>query len=212
VPGGGSPGGGGEDPEVPQDPLDEPPAALTIFPTGPLQEGSAVVMPANPCGPGGGEPEFRWFTGDELSQGYGRKYFVIGTAEISAEGFKPLRGEYRCPGGEWVIMEPITEIEPLPPGREFQYYWQVNLEQYGFSRSVSGWYASGVVLKVVPEGDPARSWTGGISQVTRIDRINADGSTTELTRGYNGEAYVIKTRYRDNGGPWEEFLDYRQFD
>lgn len=109
-------------------------------------------------------------------------------------------------------MNPIysQEIEPLPPGREFRFYWKVDIRQYGFVSTLDRWYPQGVVLKVVPEGEPGPNWQGNISQLTRIDRINADGSVTTMARGYDGKVYVIKTSYRDNGGDWQEYADFRE--
>ena len=208
---------GGDGPDEPEDnpvdELDEPLPSLEVFPPGPLQPGSAVVMESNPCGAGKPPPKWRWLEGDEELVGENKRYKVIGTAFIDSPGLDaPLRGQYLCQDEDWASMNPIysQEIEPLPPGREFQFYWQVNIRSYGFINPVGGWFPQGVVFKVVPEGEPISNWQGNISQLTRIDRINVDGSVTTRTRGYDGKVSVIKTRYRDNGGDWQEYADFRE--
>ena len=213
VPGGGSPGGGGEDPEVPQDPLDQPPPALTPFPAGPLAPGSALVMPENPCGEGNPPPIWRWLEGDEEKRGHTKRYFVIGTAQIQPEGGGTLRGEYRCPTDpDWNPQQVDQPIVPLPAGREVELYWAVSLRQYGFTGSYSGWRSSNVFLFVEDVGDPFINFDGNLSYTTIIKQSDGQGNVTNLSSiGYDGEVFVVKSRYRDNGGPWQELYDYSQF-
>jgi hypothetical protein len=213
VPGGGGGGGGGGEPDVPEDSLDAPPPALTIFPAGPPGPGSALVMPENPCGPGQPQPVWRWLRGGQPWSGRNKRYVVIGTAEISTPGQRfPLRGEYRCPGGDFIPTDEFDDFQPTTPGREIQLYWQVNLTQYGFVGPLSGWYSSDTTFEVIPIGGPQNKWGGGTTQLTDIVVRSGDGSIIRETTGYDGEVFVVKSRFRDNGGPWQELYDYSQFD
>jgi hypothetical protein len=168
-------------------------------------------MESNPCGAGKPPPKWRWLEGDEELVGEDKRYKVIGTAFIDSPGLDaPLRGQYLCQDEDWASMNPIypQEVQPLPPGRELELYWQVEIRRYGFGGSVSGWRSSDVTLEVNPIGEYFTNWEGNQSISTEIVEIAQNGTSKVLATGYDGRVYVAKSRYRDNGGPWQSFLDY----
>jgi hypothetical protein len=212
VPGGGGGGGGGgspgiDEPVVPEDPLDTPPAPLQVFPPGPLQPGVAVVMPENPCGDGP-PPVFRWLQCNEV-RGQDKRYFVIGTAEISVPGLIcPLVGEYLCPTDPNWNPQIVDDIfQPLPPGREVQRLWDAAITRYGFVGPVGGWYDVDITLRVETL-EEFIDYEGNLSTFDEVYAVDLDGSKTLIARGTNARIWVIKSRYRDNGGPWQQLADF----
>ena len=204
-----SSGGGGL---VEQDDgLDKPPEELEIFPPGPVQPGTAVVMPENPCGEGNPPPVWRWLQGNQLWSGQNKRFFVIGTAEIQVGDGPPLRGEYLCATDEdWNPQLLDRPIDNLPPGREVQFYWTGNIRRYGFISGFGGWYPSNYFLytKTLSEGI---NFEGNRSTLDEIYLANPDGTNTYVTIGYDASVWIQKSRYRDNGGPWLDLYDYSQF-
>ena len=210
IPFGGGAGPGGE-PTVPDDGLDTPSTPLGVFPDGPVLPGTAVFMPENPCGEGNPPPVWRWLQGNEAWSGQNKRFFVIGTAEIQVGDGPPLRGEYRCgTDPEWEPQVLDRPIDNLPPGREVQLYWKVDITQYGFISPISGWYPSAAFLYVVTFATYVDS-SGNPGTVDEVWVSNADKTTKKLAIGYDASVYVIKSRYRDNGGPWQDLYDYSQF-
>lgn len=199
----------GQPEEPPEDPLDRPPSPLTPFPPGPIGPGTALLMPDEPCGPGQPPPEWRWLKCGEPWPGHNKRYFVIGTAEIESPGQPcPLRGEYRCPGEQWTPTDEFGDFPTLPTGREMQLYWQVDQKWYGFGNNVSGWYPSGQQLVVEETSEPYTDYSGNTSVETDVRLIKPDGTSEVILSSINAKVYVVKSRYRDNNGPWQDLYDY----
>jgi hypothetical protein len=214
VPGGGGGGGSppGGDPSAPEDTLDDPPATLERFPdvSRPLEPGDAVYMPEGLCGPGI-EPEWRWFRFGEEVPGEKERYSVVWFTEVTPGQFEPLRGEYRCPGEEWEPYGLATpEIAPLPAGREVQFYWDAAITRYGFVGAIAGWRPADFYLRVQTIEEYI-DYAGNPATFDDIYEVDPNGNETQITRGSNARVWIIKSRYRDNGGPWQELNDYEQF-
>jgi hypothetical protein len=202
MPGGGGGGGGysADVPAVPSDGLDQPAAPLGIFPPGPVQPGSAVYMPENPCGEGNPPPVWRWLQGNERKGGQNRRYYVIGSADIRVGNAPPVRGEYRCGEEGWNAQVLDRPIDNLPPGREVQLYWEASLKRSGFIGPIGGWYPSEFYLYVADAGD-------GYDE---IRLAGPNGNEPQRWIGVDGSVWVSKSRYRDNGGPWQSLYDYAE--
>jgi len=208
---GGSSGGSG-DPTVPEDALDELPPTLERFPPGPLLPGTALVMPENPCGEGNPPPVWRWLRGDEILRGHTKRYQVIGTAEIQVGNGPPLRGEYRCATDEdWnPLIDETFFLDNLPPGREVELNWTGTIRRYGPISGFLGWWPSGTYFYKVTLREYI-DFEGKLATDDEVYRVNPDGTIDFVTRGANAEFWVTKSRFRDNGGPWQELYDYSQF-
>jgi hypothetical protein len=164
-------------------------------------------MPENPCGDGP-PPVFRWLQCNEV-RGQDRRYFVIGTAEISVPGLIcPLIGEYLCPTDPNWNPQIVDDIfQPLPPGREVQRLWDAAITRYGFVGPVGGWYDVDITLRVETL-EEFIDYEGNLSTFDEVYAVDLDGNKTLITRGTNARIWVIKSRYRDNGGPWQQLADF----
>ena len=139
------------------------------------------------------------------------RYSVIWFAEVEPGVFEPLRGEYRCPGGEWTQFGLAPPpLAPLPAGREVQFYWNVSIRRYGYIGPVGGWRDTGVSLRVETVSEFI-DYLGQPSTRDNIYEVDANGNETLVASGSNARVWIEKSRYRDNGGPWQDLYDYSQF-
>jgi hypothetical protein len=89
-----------------------------------------------------------------------------------------------------------------------QLYWQVDQKWYGFGNNVSGWYPSGQQLVVEETSEPYTDYSGNTSVETDVRLIKPDGTSEVILSSINAKVYVVKSRYRDNNGPWQDLYDY----
>jgi hypothetical protein len=165
-------------------------------------------MPENPCGEGNPPPIWRWLQGNEPLTGQDRRYYVIGTAEISTAN-QNLRGEYRCPTDpDWNPQIVDALYQPLPPGREVHRLWAVEMSYFGIGGTGAGWYSVDFSLRV----ETLYNYFIDQIPVTRdeIFLVDVDGNKSLLSTGNNARVWVVKSRYRDNGGPWQELADFSE--
>lgn len=211
---GGSPGGDGT---TPSDGLDSvsPDVPLTTWPKDEEDEedkkepGSAVVMPASPCGPGE-TPEWRWLKNGVTVPGRTSNYYVIGTAEIKVGG-KTIRGQYRCTKNtRWVDTNTVELDELVPLQGEWQYYTAVYLSgangAVGFG-AYSGpqWFSYIPNFRITKEsGAPATLENGTIDILDEQDAV-------VFTYSYWDKLPIVEvlaSRYRPNSNAEWQVRNY----
>jgi hypothetical protein len=196
-----------------------------IYGYGLAEPGSALVAPEIEC-PEGCAAEFRLMRGNDVIVTNRLSYYVLGTNDI-LNGKLSVRWQYRCncpnkPEEPWRDAESrggtgvagSTQVrDPWErPGRQLERLWSINILRFGFIGPLPGWRPANVDVTVRTTGSVFDFFPiGGGPPVPAINgEVLEDGVVITIGTFFLSSTWisVVKTRYRDNGGPYIDGPDY----